>query len=109
MAVKVITQTLCDKCGSQTENPALALGYQGRSYEMDLCDKCSAALDKLLVPFVGIARRLSRVAAARSKKAAARPDSQVVRAWAQENGVEIPSRGRVPESVVAQYRAETGL
>lgn len=41
------------------------------------------------------------------KKPSARPDGEAakIRAWAQENGVEVPGRGRVPDSVRKQYDA----
>lgn len=29
-----------------------------------------------------------------------------VRRWAQQNGIDVPTRGRIPESVVEQYKAE---
>lgn len=32
-------------------------------------------------------------------------DSQAVRTWAQENGIEVNDKGRVPDDVVRQYFA----
>jgi hypothetical protein len=33
------------------------------------------------------------------------PDAKAVRAWAAENGVEVPARGKLPAEVVEQYVA----
>jgi hypothetical protein len=30
-------------------------------------------------------------------------DTKAVRAWATEQGIEVPARGRIPDAVVAQY------
>lgn len=32
-----------------------------------------------------------------------KPEAKVVRAWAVENNVEVPAKGRVPETVYEQY------
>lgn len=31
------------------------------------------------------------------------PDSKAVRAWAAENGIDVPKRGKVPDAVVEAY------
>ncbi|MFJ1653513.1 histone-like nucleoid-structuring protein Lsr2 [Streptomyces sp. NPDC088337] len=36
---------------------------------------------------------------------APRPDAKTVRAWAAENGVDVPARGKIPDSVYEQYQA----
>ncbi|MFJ2719373.1 histone-like nucleoid-structuring protein Lsr2 [Streptomyces sp. NPDC087437] len=36
---------------------------------------------------------------------APRPDAKTVRAWAGENGIDVPARGKIPDSVYEQYQA----
>lgn len=33
----------------------------------------------------------------------ARPDLKAVRAWAEENGLDVPKRGRIPDAVIELY------
>lgn len=33
------------------------------------------------------------------------PDAKAVRAWAADNGIEVPPRGKLPDKVVEQYLA----
>lgn len=33
------------------------------------------------------------------------PDSKAVRAWAAENGIDVPKRGKIADAVVEQYTA----
>ncbi|MEW2300273.1 histone-like nucleoid-structuring protein Lsr2 [Streptomyces sp. NPDC006655] len=38
----------------------------------------------------------------------AKPDPKAVRAWAAENGVDVPARGKIPDAVYEQYAAAQG-
>ena len=42
---------------------------------------------------------------AASRKAQRDYDIVQLREWARSNGVEVPSRGRIPQTVVDQYKA----
>ncbi|WP_163513629.1 Lsr2 family DNA-binding protein [Fodinicola acaciae] len=46
----------------------------------------------------------ARPAAKRASRRAAAVDTQAVRAWAQAQGLQISTRGRLPGSVLEQYR-----
>ncbi|MGZ0231117.1 Lsr2 family DNA-binding protein [Streptomyces sp. CPS1] len=39
------------------------------------------------------------------KQLAPQPDPKAVRAWAADNGIDVPPRGKLPDHVVAQYLA----
>ncbi|GAA1766149.1 Lsr2 dimerization domain-containing protein [Streptomonospora arabica] len=43
-----------------------------------------------------------------SEEEAPEPSTREVRAWARENGMDVPSRGRVPDEVVAAYKRAHG-
>lgn len=90
-------------------------------YEVDLTTASLAELKNAIKPFLKNARvvkngRAEKARPAGAKKAAAprgrksrakaAPNlSAEARAWALENGVAVPKRGRVPASVIDAYRA----
>jgi nucleoid-associated protein Lsr2 len=73
----------------------------GAEYEIDLNKKNAAAFRMQLAPFVEHARRAGRSAAGRVRGAA-------IRAWANQRGIAVSARGRIPADVVEQYEAATG-
>lgn len=84
-------------------------------YEIDLAQKNAQALRNDLARYVSAARRASsggqRAAGGRGRgpragAAAARDyDPKAVRAWAESQGIEVSSRGRVPADLVARFQA----
>jgi Zn-finger nucleic acid-binding protein len=112
VAQRVITQMICDKCGAESADATTISYGVGRStYEMDLCAKCNGQWDKAIQPFLELSRRTS---AGRGRPAGYRATQKPepvqrdwtpkeVRTWAAENEIEIPARGRIPESVVTQF------
>jgi hypothetical protein len=82
----------------------------GRQYEIDLTNKHADDLRAALDRYVRAARTVGgrqRRARATGAKAAAAVDysPQAVRAWAKVNKVNVSPRGRIPQSVVDQFRA----
>ena len=127
MAREVIEKLIDDLDGSgAVETVTFAL--DGTSYEIDLSKRNAAALRKSLDRYVAVARRQGSPAAARRRPAkqagkSAKPtptgktakpkpkrgfDLVQLREWAGANGVDVPSRGRIPQAVVAQYKAAGG-
>ena len=127
MAREVIEKLIDDLDGSgAVETVTFAL--DGTSYEIDLSKRNAAALRKSLDRYVAAARRQGPPAAARRRPAkqagkavkptptgkTAKPkpkrgfDLVQLREWAGANGVDVPSRGRIPQAVVAQYKAAGG-
>jgi len=82
-------------------------GIGSTQYEIDLNKKNAAAFRKKLAPFIehgrraGPRRRVVRTAVGRERGAA-------IRAWAEEQGIPVSARGRIPAGVVEQYEAATG-
>jgi len=85
--------------GPAVETVRFAVG--GADYEIDLNKKNAAAFRKKLAPFIEHARRAGRPAGGRERGAA-------IRAWANEQGIPVSDRGRIPADVVARYDAATG-
>lgn len=82
----------------------ITFALDGRTYELDLSEANAAKLRDVFAPYVAVARRVPT-----SKQAAPQPerdyDPKAVRIWARARGIETPKRGRIPASVLEQYRA----
>lgn len=105
--VQVILEDDLD--GSQADETVL-FGLDGAEYEVDLSTENAQGLRDALAQYVGVARRTG----GRRKRATAsapRPtengssgaNTSDIRAWAQENGYEVSSRGRVSAEVREAY------
>lgn len=111
MSKKVVTEVVCDDCGADATHESLPLSYDGKTYEIDLCNKCKGALDKTLNPILQVARKsrgTQQVATLhrRPTGASARGiDVKDVRAWAKKNNIKLPKRGRIPNPVLDKFQA----
>lgn len=87
--------------GAATETVGFSL--DGVAYEIDLNAAHASELRSAFSPFVDAGRRTT------GRKSAARPrtkgDVAKIRAWAQANGEEVSSRGRIPAKVREAYYA----
>ena len=118
MAREVIEKFVDDLDGSAAAE-TVSFALDGTSYEIDLSKKNATAFRKSLDRYVSAARRQGGSRATprrRSTKAvgnSAKPkkrsfDLVQLREWAGANGVAVPSRGRIPQAVVEQYKAAGG-
>lgn len=95
--------------GSEASETVL-FGLDGTQYQIDLNDEHADEFRQLLDPFIEAGRRVGgrRVRTARRASAPAPVDTPVdpaaVRAWAAANKITVSSRGRIPASVVTQFR-----
>jgi len=114
VAQRTITTLIDDVDGSEAAE-TVSFGLDGTAYEIDLSEAHAEDLREVLSPYVSVARRSgSPTGGGRSGRArATRPtasgdaDPKAVRAWAQANGIEVSSRGRINAAVLEQYRAAT--
>jgi hypothetical protein len=106
MAQRVHVVLVDDVDGSDATE-TVTFGLDGSSYEIDLNEKNAAALRDALAPYVGHARRSSGGTrrARRGSSAANGPSAADVRAWARDNGWDVPERGRVSADVRQAYEA----
>lgn len=95
----VLVDDIDESEASETVNFAL----DGREYEIDLNDAHATELRDALAPFIGHARKVS--GRRRSRAASNGPSPADIRAWARENGFEVPDRGRVSTEVREAYLA----
>src|SRR5688572_28642210 len=106
MAKQTIVTLVDDLDGSEAEEQ-VEFAVDGKSYEIDLSSSNSKKLREALAPFVAAARRAggSRRRSSGSATAASRPtvdreQNQAIREWAQQQGMKISERGRIPASVL---------
>jgi hypothetical protein len=110
MAQRVIVSVTDDVDGSGADE-TITFALDGVSYEIDLNEKNAAALRKALDKYVAKARRSSARRSTRGPASGRRPvrgaeaDPRAVRAWAQEEGLQVSSRGRIPTEILDRYRA----
>lgn len=113
MAQEVFVSLIDDLDGSGADE-TIMFALDGTEYEIDLNAKNAAALRKGLDKYVAHARKTAGPSAPRRRPSARRaagsagPDPKAVRVWAQSNGFEISTRGRVPAEIINRYRAAGG-
>jgi len=100
MAQKVSIVLVDDIDGTDAEE-TVSFALDGRDYEIDLNSKNAAKLRDALAPYVGHARR----AGGRKRNRTGGPSPADIRAWARENGFDVPDRGRVSQQVKDAYVA----
>jgi hypothetical protein len=83
-------------------------GLDGIAYEIDLSDAHAKELRTALDAFITAGRRVGgrkKTSSAPAAAAVSGPSAAEVRAWAVEQGYEIPNRGRIPGDVREAYDA----
>lgn len=107
--VQVILEDDLD--GTQADETVL-FGLDGAEYEVDLSTENAQALRDALAQWVAVARRTggrrkrataSTAAPRATENGGGATNTSDVRAWAQENGYEVSSRGRVSSEVREAY------
>ena len=103
MAQQVNIVLVDDIDGSPAEE-TVSFALDGKEYEIDLNAKNAARLRDAVAPFVGHARRAAARRRGRSAAGNA-PSPADIRAWARDNGFDVPDRGRVSSEVREAYVA----
>ena len=103
MANRLQVILIDDLDGSEAAE-TISFGLDGKSYEIDLNAGHAAELRAALAPFISVARGTRARRKTRAGAAGDR-DARAIRAWAQSQGLTIAARGRIPTSVLEQYRA----
>jgi hypothetical protein len=113
MAKTVVELLVDDLDGSEAEE-SVRLGWNGEWRELELSAKNLAVLSKSIDRFWDAGRPVRASAPATRGRRASRPstngdrDPKAIRQWAMASGIAVPSRGRIPGSVLEQYRQATG-
>ena len=90
-----------------TADETVSFALDGTEYEIDLSSKNATGLREAISPWLGHARktggRRKRGSAPSSSKASSSSSTSDIRAWAQAQGHEVSSRGRVSSEVREAY------
>jgi hypothetical protein len=111
MAQKLVTIRTDDVTGKEIEEgtgETISFAVGTTQYEIDLDEKGALKFHKALQFYIDRGRRVgkSNVSPIRSaRKSRSDVDPAAVRVWAESNGIEVSSRGRIKGEVVAQFRA----
>ena len=110
---KATVEVLVDDLDGSEGAETVRLGWNGDWRELELSKKNLASLSRALDKYWDAGRpvsgdgrssrrrRPSRTTSSRAAKA--KRDPKVIRAWARENGIAVPARGRIPGDVERQY------
>lgn len=108
MAKRVVTQLVSDLSGDELapgEGETIAFTYRSVNYTIDLTDKEAAGFDNSIAMYLEHATKVGGRRKSTSTATASDYSAKDVRAWAKENGIEVPDRGRIPGEVVEKYKA----
>jgi len=91
------------------EVSTLSFTYDGVAYEIDLTEDNQSKLNRLLEPYITVARVVDTVSVRQLPKRQLRrsandPDPKVIRARAASHGKEVSPRGRIPIDLVAEFQ-----
>jgi hypothetical protein len=92
------------------EVSTLSFTYEGVAYEIDLSEDNQSKLNKLLEPYITVARvvdtgSVRQLPKRQLRRSASDPDPKAIRAWAASHGKEVSPRGRIPIDLVAEFKA----
>ncbi|ROR89462.1 histone-like nucleoid-structuring protein Lsr2 [Nocardioides aurantiacus] len=111
MAQKV-NIVLVDDIDETEADETVSFGLDGKEYAIDLNTDNATKLREALAPYVAHARPVSGRGGRRSSGGSSRaastssgPAPAEIRAWARENGFDVPERGRVSAEVRDAYAA----
>ena len=106
MAQKTVVQLVDDLDGKELngEGETVVFALDGITYEIDLSKKNAEKLRSDFGKYVDVARKVAGSRTPRrGRKAGAGPDAAAVKAWADTQGLEYPSRGRLPKTLLEAF------
>ena len=112
MAQRTIIELEDDLSGAPAVE-SIEFGLDGTTYAIDLNKRIEAKLRKVLDQYVPHARKAG--ATQRSSTSRARParpssdlNTHAVRTWAESNGYEVSTRGRIAKKILDDYHSALG-
>ena len=107
-----VNVVLVDDIDGTDAAETVSFALDGVDYEIDLSEEHATELREALSLYVGYARRTGgrrkntrRSAGTGGRSETTGPSAADIRAWARENGWEVPERGRVSAEVRQAYAA----
>lgn len=104
MTRKTVVEFIDDLDGGHAHT-TVRFGLEDQVYEIDLSEKNLNALTSFLEPYIAAARKVrGGVAEPDLKRVETDVDPRTVREWARARGIDIPSRARIPQEIIDQFR-----
>lgn len=98
---------LVDDMDGGDADVTIAFVVNGESYSIDLSNRNAQAFHSAIAPYMEAAsRKATDRQSAIDSELAAVEQRALIREWARKNGVEVSSRGRIPQDVVEEYRKQ---
>jgi hypothetical protein len=109
MAQRTVTVLTDDIEGTEIAKggETVVFSIDGTTYEIDLNDKNAQKMRETFQFYVDHGRKKPLSESSVQKKRAKQNrdyDPHTVRMWAQQNNITVPERGRIPASVVQQWK-----
>ncbi len=109
MAKRTSTIVIDDLTGAELGADAATVTFalDGATYEIDLAPAAADELRDALAPFTRAARKVGRTARGRraaSSTSAPAGEQTAARTWLLEQGIDVPSRGRLSAELLERYR-----
>ncbi|MGD8202138.1 histone-like nucleoid-structuring protein Lsr2 [Ornithinimicrobium sp. W1679] len=109
MAQKVQTVLVSDLSGEElgADGQTVKFGFLGADYEIDLSQAEADEFAETLNKYVSAGRRVGGRRQSGSGGTARRDPSQTkaIKAWLDEQGIDYPKRGRLPQSLIEQWES----
>ena len=115
---KAMVEVLVDDLDGSEGAETVRIGWNGEWRELELSKKNLSALSRALDRYWDVSRPVSRDGRASGRRRSVRArssrstkgtrDPSVIRAWAIDNGIAVPGRGRIPGDVERQYNDAVG-
>jgi hypothetical protein len=112
---KSTVEVLVDDLDGSEAAETVRIGWNGQWRELELSEKNLAALSKSFDRYWDVGRpvraastdggRRRAPTGVKSRSAAVPRDPKAIRVWADEQGIAVPSRGRIPRDVEARYNS----
>ncbi len=107
MVKRTSTVFIDDLTGAELggEADTVTFALDGAAYEIDLAPNAAADLREALKPFIDAARKVGRTGRGSASASTPAGEQSAARAWLIEQGVDVPSRGRLSAELLERYRA----
>lgn len=110
MALREVTQYYDDLDNTQLsedEVEIIRFGVGNKNYILDVSKENAEKFHEALAPFIEAARRAPETS--KKNNNANRVNPREVRDWAQQRGIEVARRGKIPSEIIQQYKDAHGL
>ncbi len=104
METKVFT-TLQDDIDGSNAVETVRFGLDGVEWEIDLSERNANRLRNSLSDFTSHGRKVGGHRRRKAANSSTEFDPKAVRKWAEANGIEVNSRGRIPAELVDRYKS----